>query len=735
MHRALSSRWLRSALRIGDRAALAEVPGYLCPALSLSAQRGRGVPHQTTVAPGQRRCLHAESNLSDPLERLPSDPADADALALAKLPLQCHGCGAFTQTTEPDQAGYYDLNRKSVQKFAASEHEYEIKKGEIEEDFVVTKALEGLDEHKLQELGLDPRTLLAGEDLETDIPSFPPAPNATPLCNRCHALVHHRKGTPIFHPSVDALRETIEESPFKNNHIYHVIDAADFPMSLVPKLHQLLGDVSLRRRNRRSRAGRYYKDRKFDMSFIITRSDLLAPTEKQVNALMPYLREVLRSALGEFGDVVRLGNLKCVSARRSWWTKDLKQEIYKRGGAGWMVGKVNVGKSQLFQAVFPKGTTADIPFKNAVEVSMFSREEDDENIKYLDDGAENYDERLDLDALLPPARPESNYPEMPTVSSLPGTTASPIRIPYGNGKGELIDLPGLVRSDLELFVQEDKRQALVMQDRLKPEQHSIKPGQSLLLGGLIRITPRTPDLVFLGYNFTPLPEHLTSTDKAVAFQAQERTAAQVDNICTPDAADKMQLAGSFPLRHDVTKLRAGPITRKNAINIKVENLPYRVLSTDILIEGVGWVEMTAQVRARQLFAKPEATAAAAEPVVDDNTPEDKPQDPFDAILSRVHGAEKEKPKEPPVADKKTNSKAGGLGEPVELNWPVVDVYSPLGKFVGVRPPMNGYMLNKPRVLAKHKKARPRRSMKGAKKRDKMARRDAAAASAPASTSA
>ncbi|KAG7138331.1 hypothetical protein HYQ45_004575 [Verticillium longisporum] len=468
-------------------------------------------------------------------------------------------------------------------------------------------------------------------------------------------------------------------------------------MSLVPKLHQLLGDVSLRRRNRRSRAGRYYKDRKFDMSFIITRSDLLAPTEKQVNALMPYLREVLRSALGEFGDVVRLGNLKC-----------------------------------LFQAVFPKGTTADIPFKNAVEVSMFSREEDDENIKYLDDGAENYDERFDLDALLPPARPESNYPEMPTVSSLPGTTASPIRIPYGNGKGELIDLPGLVRSDLELFVQEDKRQALIMQDRLKPEQHSIKPGQSLLLGGLIRITPRTPDLIFLGYNFTPLPEHLTSTEKAVAFQAQTRTAAQVDNICTPDAADKMQLAGSFPLRHDVTKLRAGPITRKNAINIKVENLPYRVLSTDILIEGVGWVEMTAQVRARQLFAKPEAKAA--EPVVDD-TSEDKPQDPFDAILSRVHGAEKERPKEPPVADKKTNSKAGGLDGPAELNWPVVDVYSPLGKFIGVRAPMNGYMLNKPRVLAKHKKARPRRSMKGAKKRDKMARRDAAAASASASTSA
>ncbi|KAM0321723.1 hypothetical protein ACHAQA_009962 [Verticillium albo-atrum] len=718
MHRALSSRWLRSALRIGDRAALAEVPGYLCPALSLSPQRGHAVPPRRELAFGQRRCLHVEPNPSEPLEGLPANATDANAAALAKLPLQCHGCGAFTQTTEPEQAGYYDLNRKSVQKFAASEDEYDVRKGEIEEDFVVTKALEGLDERKLHELGIDPRTLLAGEDLETDIPSFPPAPNATPLCNRCHTLVHHHKGTPIFHPSVDALRETIEESPFKNNHIYHVIDAADFPMSLVPKLHQLLGDVSLRRRNRRSRAGRYYRDRKFDMSFIITRSDLLAPTEAQVNALMPYLREVLRSALGEFGDVVRLGNLRCVSARRSWWTKDLKQEIYKRGGAGWMVGKVNVGKSQLFQSVFPKGTTADIPFKRAVEVSMFAREEDDENIKYIEDETENYDERLDLDALLPPARAESNYPEMPTVSSLPGTTASPIRIPFGNGKGELIDLPGLVRSDLELFVQEEKRQSMIMQDRLKPEQHSIKPGQSLLLGGLIRITPRTPDLIFLGYNFTPLPEHLTSTEKAIGFQDQTRTAAQVDNICTPEAADKMQLAGSFKLCHDVTKIRAGPITRKNAINIKVEKLPYRVLSTDILIEGVGWVEITAQVRSRQLFAKPEVKE---EPVAEPAKEEGTAHDPFDAIMSRVHSGQKPAGLKP-LADKK---KPVDRDAPIDLNWPVVDVYSPLGKFIGVRAPMNGYLLNKPRLLAKHKRARPRKSMKGAKKRDKLARRAAA----------
>jgi len=50
-------------------------------------------------------------------------------------------------------------------------------------------------------------------------------------------------------------------------------------------------------------------------------------------------------------------------------------------------------------------------------------------------------------SLLPPAQIEVPYPVMPVISSLPGTTASPIRVPFGSGKGELIDLPGVARSN------------------------------------------------------------------------------------------------------------------------------------------------------------------------------------------------------------------------------------------------------------------------------------------------
>lgn len=35
--------------------------------------------------------------------------------------------------------------------------------------------------------------------------------------------------------------------------------------------------------------------------------------------------------------------------------KELKRDIWKCGGVGWFVGKVNVGKSWFFEMVFFKG--------------------------------------------------------------------------------------------------------------------------------------------------------------------------------------------------------------------------------------------------------------------------------------------------------------------------------------------------------------------------------------------
>ncbi|KAI9813328.1 MAG: hypothetical protein M1832_006343 [Thelocarpon impressellum] len=468
-----------------------------------------------------------------------------------------------------------------------------------------------------------------------------------------------------------SIEDTISESPHKYNHVYHVLDAADFPLSLIPDLHRRLSLTPQRSQNRRSKGGKFYGDRKAEMSFIITRSDLLAPRKEQVDGLMPYMLQVLRDALGPGGEDVRLGNVSCVSAKRGWWTKEVKEQIWSRGGGGWMVGKVNVGKSNLFEGVFPKGRNEKISFarlrheagRDDAEMGEYARE----SLGQMGRTTPADGGPLDETSLLPPAQPEIPFPVMPVISSLPGTTASPIRLSYGNGRGELVDLPGLPRGDLDAYVRPEQRLDLVMRDRPKPEQHVLKPGRSLLLGGgLVRITPTTPDTVVLAYPFVPLAAHVTSTEKAEAMQRQERPTG-IDTITSEAAGAAMQSAGVYALRWDVTRQRSGPLTSASGAALRAEGLPYRVLSTDVVLEGVGWIELVAQVR-RRLDADP----------------------------------------------------AGEVG---------VEVFTPHGKHVAARRPMGAWLLagqdgREGKGNGKGK-GRPRRSMKGAKKSVKVAGRTGA----------
>ena len=427
--------------------------------------------------------------------------------------------------------------------------------------------------------------------------------------------------------------------------------------------------------------GKFYHGRKAEMSFIITRSDLLAPKKEQVDSLMPYLIQVLRDSLGSPGKDIRLGNVRCVSSKRGWWTKELKEDIWRRGGGGWMVGKVNVGKSNLFESVFPKGRNEAISFQ-ALRSSA-SKEDGAEEASFalqdsnLQDGPVLHSPgTLDSEdgsesKLLPPAPVERAFPVMPVVSSLPGTTASPIRLPFGSGRGELIDLPGLSRGNLEDHVREEHKPDLVMRQRLKPEQLSVKPGQSLLIGGLIRITPTFTDTVLLACPFVPLHCHVTSTEKAAAIHTQHLSSG-IPNITLSEAGDKMLSAGIFSLAWDVTKHRAGPLTAPAGVGLKPHVLPFVIYSTDILVEGCGWIELAVQVRKRALES----------------------------------------------AD---GSEAGGADG--KTRFPTVEVFSPNGKHVGSRRPMNAWMVGGSRpVPTSRRKSRPRRSMKGVKKSLKLARR-------------
>ncbi|CAN8103531.1 unnamed protein product [Discula destructiva] len=746
------SRLLRNFLNIESSSlASSTLPLYLCPAaarpsstLSRCSSK-RPVPEaQQARLPPLRQVRKSHADATEIHDALPVSEDDvhvelavptADPVPIRQLPVQCHGCGALSQTTIRDRAGYYDLNRKPVKSYLGLLKEERRHKSEND---IVRASLRSLSEDQLKALGINPEALVPPEEPQEDNePQTMRKDAEVPLCDRCHQLVYHHTGTPIYHPTIDAIRDTLAESPYKYNHVYHILDAADFPMSLLPKVHQLLDLMPLRTKNRRQRSsmGKFYKGKHTEMSFIITRSDLLAPKKEAVDRMMPYLIETLRDALPRDSRHVRLGNVRCVSAKRSWWTKELKEDIWHRGGAGWMVGKVNVGKSQLFHEVFPKGRMDWKEPKHEISIEMQHKDHEKEEQKAPTSVLPELDD-LDEESLLPPAQEEKNYPQMPVVSALPGTTASPIRVPFGGGKGELIDLPGLARSDLENLIREEHRPSLIMKARITPEQYVLKPGASLLIGGFIRITPRTPDLIFLGYNFTPLEEHMCNTEKAIAIQTQTG-AVNVQSIAVPATADKIRLAGSFPLRYDVTKRRAGPITRKDAVGMKVENLPYRVLSVDILIEGCGWVEITAQVRVRELYKPLPKPATSGEFGGGEEALTLSPGPPEPTGTKRVgFGGEEilqsldlSDPASRPRSNLRDRPRERQRQEPEpqkfeeqELNWPVVDVYSPEGRFVGSRRPMNAWLLNRVRKTRQTSKQRPRKSMTGAKKRGKQARR-------------
>ncbi|KAF1917176.1 hypothetical protein BDU57DRAFT_517700 [Ampelomyces quisqualis] len=742
---------LRQARPLLTRDALAaSIPLFLCPAHTPHRQAPPLAPSKTFSSASRARQQPVPSTEAIDSPPLDTPPTSTPCTQKRGLPRACPGCGAPTQLLDKAEAGYYSLDRKATREYLGRPAS---KAPERREDEIYAHVVNNIDPALRGALGIAGHNPDASTEVE-EPPETPPTP-PTPVCDRCHNLIHHRVGTPIHHPTVEAIQQTIAESPHRRNHIYHVVDAADFPLSIVPRLQSSLRIPKLRTQNRRAKhKGWVAHDRIAEISFIVTRADLLAPKKEQVDALMPYIKDVLRDALGRNNKNARLGNVRLVSAKRGWWTKQVKEDIWERGGAGWMVGKVNVGKSNLFEAVFPKGRGADYQevrklrsatereemlnsAKSLQDLSRVQRELAEEDAQaerraqqtqeHMHQPPEEVDPEEDFDdpdALLPAAQPYTLYPALPVASSIPGTTASPIRIPFGRNRGELIDLPGLARTTpgLETFVQPTFQSDLVMTNRMNAIRHALKPGQSLILGGgLIRLTPLTEDHVFILHPFVPMHAHATRTEKARDYQCQTSDRQlQVPPILAPNVGSKMNSAGVFQLKWDVTKALAGPVTSSVAGKMKPENLPFRIWSTDILIEGVGWVEVSCQTR-RPAGWKPVGMVK---------------KDPNH--LRKLKIAEQQKEKE--RKDRKFSRLVEGKNEAVahvdadaegmhdvpgdempdwEDAYPEIQVFSPLGKFVGARRPMCASTVSGPKhVPSRDRKVRPPRSMVSVKRQRK-----------------
>ena len=176
MRRALSFNRLRPLLEV-NRPSL----GAGAPRISLATYtRHRWATPQTCrlhARPSLRRLQHTGSGDSS-RAGIPTDRP-----ILRRLPLQCTGCGAFTQTTDAGQAGFFDLQRRAVQEYLGliEPKARTVDEAVEEENRVIEEALSNLPQSQLEALGLTKDALIGDKDVE------PPEPKGI-VCPRLPRL-------------------------------------------------------------------------------------------------------------------------------------------------------------------------------------------------------------------------------------------------------------------------------------------------------------------------------------------------------------------------------------------------------------------------------------------------------------------------------------------------------------------------------------------------------------------
>lgn len=143
------------------------------PRISLATYtRHRWATAQTCplhARPSLRRFQHTESGETSKAGIPTGRPI------LRRLPLQCTGCGAFTQTTDAAQAGFFNLERRAVQEYLGfiEPKTPTVDEAVEEEDRVVEEALSNLPQEQLEALGLTKDALIGDKDVK------PPQPKGT----------------------------------------------------------------------------------------------------------------------------------------------------------------------------------------------------------------------------------------------------------------------------------------------------------------------------------------------------------------------------------------------------------------------------------------------------------------------------------------------------------------------------------------------------------------------------
>jgi ribosome biogenesis GTPase A len=267
----------------------------------------------------------------------------------------------------------------------------------------------------------------------------PPPPSI--ICQRCFHLTHYGDTSAI--DKEDPLTREVRSKDDIVEHIkwietfpptalcIKVVDALDLHGTIVP---QLVGALRTRR-----------------VLLVVNKADVL-PTTLTAHELQIYVRKLAKEA----GIRNVVGCVASSAIRGKHGITALTKEIrsLRNGRSVYLVGVANVGKSTLFN---------ELKLNNVLfpQTSIASTSETAPK---------------DKDA---------------TVSSLPGTTISPLKVRFGTGSSrwDMYDTPGIVvnRKKHDMLRNVKLRKELLQNKTIKPKTFSVKGGTTLFFGGMGRI--------------------------------------------------------------------------------------------------------------------------------------------------------------------------------------------------------------------------------------------------------
>ncbi|KAJ1732539.1 nitric oxide associated protein 1 [Coemansia biformis] len=342
------------------------------------------------------------------------------------------------------------------------------------------------------------------------------------VCQRCHSLKNYNRLERPWKEDVVSDPRVLRFLRYKPGILVVVVcDIFDIPGSLIPRLGEFVGE-------------------RHPVILVANKADLLPRDYHKERVLMWFKR--FAKSLG-----VNIRSIHLVSALKNLGTRDLAADITGRRKTGqdvYMVGRANVGKSELINALL----------------------------------------RISI----------GGSAHRVLASHVPGTTMGlygiPLRrfvkalVPVGDAapqdrQASLYDTPGIFGSkSIVGYLTNDELDMVVCRKRVAPFTFILGIGHSVMLGGLGRMDlVEGPERVYVTV-FSAVRPHFTRIERA--DELVRRLQAGEKTILRPPAGDGERLRW-FP-------------QQKLALEHEFAGLHRRHAALDVVFAGVGWVAVTGE---------------------------------------------------------------------------------------------------------------------------------------------